>query len=53
MLKKNLSIILILFVALVMIAIAIWFFQRRIRAIENRMKPYAVIAFNIKKVFIK
>lgn len=36
MLKKNLSIILILLLALLLIAIVIWVFDRRIKAIQRK-----------------
>jgi len=38
MLKKNLSIIIVVLVALVMIAIVIWLFDKRIENIEMKMK---------------
>jgi len=37
--EKNLSMILIVLMALVMIFFAIWFFERRIAKIESRMRP--------------
>jgi len=37
--EKNLSMILIVLMALVMIVFAIWFFERRIAKIEKRMRP--------------
>jgi flagellar biogenesis protein FliO len=37
--EKNLSMILIVLMALAMIFFAIWFFERRISKIEKRMKP--------------
>jgi len=37
--EKNLSMILIVLMALVMIAFAVWFFERRIAKIEKKMRP--------------
>jgi hypothetical protein len=37
--EKNLSMILIVLMALAMIAFAVWFFERRIAKIERRMRP--------------
>jgi hypothetical protein len=39
--EKNFTMILIVLVALLMIAFAIWFFGRRIAKIEKRMRPQA------------
>jgi len=42
MLKKNLSLILIVLMALLMIAVVIWVFDRRIKRIKEKAKPIFV-----------
>ena len=39
MLKKNLSLILIVLLALLMIAVVIWVFDKRIKRIKEKAKP--------------
>jgi cbb3-type cytochrome oxidase subunit 3 len=42
MIKKNLSIILIVLLALLLIAIVIWVFDKRIERIKEKAKPISV-----------
>jgi len=39
MLKKNLSIILVVLITLLLIAMVIWVFDKRIKSIDKKIKP--------------
>jgi len=43
MLKKNLSIIIIVLLTLLLMAVVIWIFNKRIEKIEKRMNTYGVL----------
>jgi len=48
MLKKNLSIIVVVLVAIALIVFVIWLFDRRIKSIDKKIKPSIAYSKRVK-----